>query len=339
MLEPLSDAAALALLDALPERARVEDDAVGTMLDSADGNPLFLEQIAAFAAERPLAPGEVPPTLETLLASRLDLLSEAERDVVERAAVVGREFSREAVDALSPPGEGAAVGPSLMALMRRRLVRPDRAAPVGEDGFRFEHVLIRDAAYASIPRIRRADLHERLARWLGASSARKELIGFHLEQACLDGNGDDGIRREAATVLGEAAEEAIRRLDTAAAVGLLRRAVSLVHADDELRRPLEIELGYALKNEGEVAESVAILAAVEDWARRSGDRWAELRSSVELAWPRLMSGEVSAADVCDLADEAIPWFEAAGDFRAAGRAARTRANADDMLMLYGACGG
>ena len=136
-------------------------------------------------------------------------------------------------------------------------------------------------------------------------------------------------------MLGEAAEEAIRSLDTAAAVGLLRRAVSLVHADDALRRPLEIELGYALKNEGEVAESVAILAAVEDWARRSGDRRAELRAGVELAWPRLMSGEVSAADVRDLADEAIPWFEAAGDFRAAGRAARTRANADDMLMLYG----
>ena len=139
------------------------------------------------------------------------------------------------------------------------------------------------------------DLHERLARWLGASSARKELIGFHLEQACLDGNGDDGTRQEAATVLGEAAEEAIRSLDTAAAVGLLRRAVSLVHADDALRRPLEIELGFALKNEGEVAESVAILAAVEDWARHSGDRWAELRSGVELAWPRLMSGEVSAS--------------------------------------------
>ena len=77
VLEPLSDAAALALLDALPERARVGDDTIGTMLHSADGNPLFLEQIAAFAAERPLAPGEVPPTLETLLASRLDLLSEA----------------------------------------------------------------------------------------------------------------------------------------------------------------------------------------------------------------------------------------------------------------------
>ena len=178
--------------------------------------------------------------------------------------------------------------------------------------------------------------HERLARWLGASSARKEVIGFHLEQACLDGNGDDGIRREAATVLGEAAEEAIFSLDTAAAVGLLRRAVALVLADDSLRRPLEIELGYALKNEGNVAESIAVLTAVEDWARRSGDRRGELRASVELAWPRLISGEISAVGVRALADEAIPLFEAAGDFRAAGRAARARANADDMLMLYGA---
>jgi tetratricopeptide (TPR) repeat protein len=335
-LTPLSDGAARSLLDALPERPLVGDDAVGTMLDSADGNPLFLEQIAAFAAERPLAPGEVPPSLETLLASRLDLLSEAERDVVERAAVAGREFSREAVDALSPPGEIAAVGPSLMALMRRRLVRPDRSASPGEDGFRFEHVLIRDAAYASIPKSRRAGMHERLARWLGAASARKELVGFHLEQACFDGDRNIQFRREAATVLAEAAEEAIRRLDTAAAVGLLRRAVSLVDVDDSLRRPLEIELGYALKNEGEVAESVVILTAVEEWARRTGDRHAGLRASIELAWPRLISGEISSAEVCALADEAISWFETVGDFRAAGRAARARANADDMLMRYGA---
>ena len=68
-------------------------------------------------------------------------------------------------------------------------------------------------------------------------------------------------------MLGEAAEEAIWSLDTAAAVGLLRRAVALVLADDSLRRPLEIELGYALKNEGNVAESIDVLTAVEDWAR------------------------------------------------------------------------
>ena len=178
--------------------------------------------------------------------------------------MVGREFSREAVDALSPPDEIAAVGPSLMALMRRRLVRPDRAAPVGEDGFRFEHVLIREAAYASIPRIRRAGLHERLARWLGAASARKEVIGFHLEQACIDGNGDAGIRREAATAARRGRRGGDRSLDTAAAVGLLRRAVLCCPADDSLRRPLEIELGYALKNEGNVAESIDVLTAVGD---------------------------------------------------------------------------
>ena len=341
LLDSLSDAASRALLDALPERANVGDDLVAMMLDTAEGNPLFLEQIAALAADRPLAPGEVPPTLDALLASRLDLLSGEERDMLERAAVVGREFSRAAVDALSPPDELGAVSSSLMALVRRRLVRPDHAAPPGEDGFRFEHVLIRDAAYASVPGGRRADMHERLARWLDSRpGASPELVGFHLERAFLSaaerGDPDDRLGREAAARLGEAANMAIMRLDTAAAVRLLRRAVSLLAGDDEQRRMLEIELGYALKNEGALGESVAVLSSVERRARELGDRRSELRARIELAWPRLMSGDTSVAAVRALADEALPFFEAAQDYLGAGRAARMRANASDMLMQYAA---
>jgi hypothetical protein len=92
------------------------------------------------------------------------------------------------------------------------------------------------------------ELHEQLAPWLAASWASKEVIGFHLEQMCLNGNRGDVLRREASTTVGEAAEEATWSLDTAAAVALFRRAVALV----PLRRPLEIELGYALTNEGSI---------------------------------------------------------------------------------------
>ena len=124
MLERLSDVASRALLEALPERAKIDDDAVPALLDSADGNPLFLEQIAALAADRQLKNEAVPPTLEALLASRLDLLPDDEREVLERAAVIGREFSHEAVDALRHRTIPAQAGSSLMALVRRRLALP-----------------------------------------------------------------------------------------------------------------------------------------------------------------------------------------------------------------------
>ena len=78
--------------------------------------------------------------------------------------------------------------PRLAALVRRELVRPDRPRSRGEDGYRFRHLLIRDAAYEALPKATRADLHERFAAWLDehgeASSSWDEILGYHLEQAC-----------------------------------------------------------------------------------------------------------------------------------------------------------
>ena len=76
----------------------------------------------------------------------------------------------------------------LLALTRKELLRPDRSLVEGDDGFRFNHVLIRDVAYASMPKELRADLHPRLASWLEARAGRQltghdELVGYHLEQA------------------------------------------------------------------------------------------------------------------------------------------------------------
>ena len=75
-----------------------------------------------------------------------------------------------------------------MTLVRKEFIRPGRALFPGDDGFRFEHMLIRDAAYASMPKELRAELHERFARWLEAQVAEsvreyEEILGFHLEQA------------------------------------------------------------------------------------------------------------------------------------------------------------
>ena len=126
------------------------------------GNPLFLTEMVAMASE---AEGDVavPATLRALLAARLDQLEPDERSVLERGAVEGEIFHRGAVQALSPDGQ---VTPRLAALVRKGLIRPDKAQLPGEEAFRFHHLLLRDAAYEALPKSVRADLHERFADWL-----------------------------------------------------------------------------------------------------------------------------------------------------------------------------
>ena len=143
-----------------------------------------------FAAEG----GEgLPPTLEAVLAGRLGRLAPAERAVLQRAAVVGREFSLGAVAALA--GE---VARDLLALSRAGFVHPAAAADPSDDGYTFHHVLLRDAAYASLTKTDRGDLNERVAASLDRDGLGDDaLVGYHLEQAARS-------RRE----LGENAEEA-----------------------------------------------------------------------------------------------------------------------------------
>ena len=106
--------------------------------------------------------------------------------MVERGSVEGRLFHRGAVAALLPERGTARVGTHLLTLVRKQLIRPDRATLPGDDGFRFGHILIRDAAYEAIPKRQRAELHERFADWLAerlGADAPDEIVGYHLEQA------------------------------------------------------------------------------------------------------------------------------------------------------------
>ena len=113
--------------------------------------------------------------------------------MLQRAAVVGREFSLGAVAALA----GGEVAREPARALARRLRPPRRGADPGDDGYTFHHVLLRDAAYASLTKADRADLHERAAAWLDRDGPGDDaLVGYHLEQAAL-------YRRE----LGEDADE------------------------------------------------------------------------------------------------------------------------------------
>ena len=141
--------------------------------------------MVALLRESPNGTVAVPPTIQALLAARLDQLDPSERVVLERGAVEGRVFHRGAVQALSPY-ETQLVTP-LTALVRRELLRPDRAVYPGEDAFRFRHLLIRDAAYDALPKATRAELHVRFAAWIDERGVdlveQDEIIGYHFERA------------------------------------------------------------------------------------------------------------------------------------------------------------
>src|SRR5712691_2626553 len=228
-LDPLADEDVEELI---PERIAGELRAKITR--AAGGNPLFIEEMLAMAGE---AAGEVvvPPTLQALLAARLDQLETAERSVLERGAIEGEIFHRGAVQALAP-GE-TQVTRRLAALVRKELIRPDTPQLAGEDGFRFRHLLIRDAAYDALSKAVRAELHERFAAWLEEHGAElvelDEILGYHLEQACRYraelGTPDDGMLAAAARRhLTAAGRRAMLRLDYSATVSLLERAAALV---------------------------------------------------------------------------------------------------------------
>ena len=167
-------------LGPLPEEAveeligdQVTEELRGQIAAAAGGNPLFVTEMLSMAGETDEV--EVPPTLRALLSARLDQLDPAERRVLECGSVEGEVFHRGGVQALAP--EESHVTPRLAALVRRELIRSDRPVIAGDDGFRFRHLLIRDAAYDALPKAVRAELHERFAGWLELARCRAGRAG------------------------------------------------------------------------------------------------------------------------------------------------------------------
>ena len=162
-LEPLSAGECGELLDDLG----VDDVALrGRIVEAAGGNPLFIEQLAAMVGELDTSGAEidVPPSITAVLDARLDRLPAVERSILERASVVGKEFWRDAVTRLTPPALRNDVASSLLSLTRRGLIEPSPSSPLlFDDVSRFRHALIRDAAYAGLPKAERAELHELFA--------------------------------------------------------------------------------------------------------------------------------------------------------------------------------
>ena len=320
-LGPLSEEDARALLDSLD----VPDGARSRIAEAAEGNPLFVEQMAAMAADEG-AEVAVPPSIRALLTARLDRLERDEAAVIERAAVIGRDFPLRAVLELTPEELRPRASALLLGLVRKGLVRPHAAGD--EDAFRFRHVLIRDAAYDAIPKQLRAELHGHHAEWLEASGAAAILVGYHLEQTVvlrrqlrLQDAGTDELASRAGALLGAAGERAFRRGDMPAARALLDRAVALLPDAAGPLLALRRLLANAMWQIGEVADADALLQSVREDAARAGDRGLEWSARLDLSERRAVE-EAGAIELRATAEKAIPVFEELGDGASLARALR-----------------
>jgi class 3 adenylate cyclase/tetratricopeptide (TPR) repeat protein len=267
---------------------------VDRLPESTEGNPLFVRELVrmlvddgvitetsdgwtlAIAAEAV----EVPPTIISLLASRVERMDDDERRVVEAAAVVGSEFARGAVGTLLPRLGAAQLDRILERLRRQEIFDATGTYWGDEPVWRFHHVLIRDAAYRRLLKERRADMHRRVGQWTENSaralSGEHEIsIAFHFEQA-------HGYRRElgplddeaialggkAADLLAVAAERAVARDDLAAAGSLSSRALAILDDGDPRRPELLLAACEAWFSAGRVHDGVAHL---EELRTYSGD--------------------------------------------------------------------
>ena len=347
-LEPLAAAEMNTLMDQLLGGLDLGVEVRGRIADAAEGNPLFVEEMILLLRDSPGEEVRVPPSIQALLAARLDQVDPLERRVLEGGAVEGRVFHRGAVEALSAEPEH--VPARLLALVRKDLVRPARPQLAGEDAFRFRHELIRDATYDALPKAARADLHERFSDWLEehgrALVELDDIVGYHLEQAYRY-RAELGPLDEQARTLGvragdrlaAAGRRALERNDAGAAAKLLGRALGL----DERDHPavsLRLDFVDALYYAGEHVRAAATAADAIARAEAADDRGAALRARLHAEW--LLSWvdteAASTTRMLELVGEAKPVFERAGDDRGLTELYFATAFVERARCHYGAAG-
>ena len=321
-LDALAEADAHRLVAAA---AGLGPSAAERIVATGDGNPLFLEQLAAVQAEHGGA--ALPVTLHGVLAARIDRLDPEERAVLQHAAVQGRSFYVE-------PLESVVGGASrqLVSLVQGQLVRADSSDLPGQDAFRFSHALIREAAYGSLPRQRRAEVHELVARWLDERpGVRDEQVGFHLAEAYLQqaglgpvGEAARALAAAAAERLARAAEATLLLGDSAGAVSLLERAESVMEHGDPARSQILLRLGTALLEAGRLEDAERVLTELVESTQ--DDPWLRSRARVERLLVRVQESSGAASeDEGRTADEGLRLAAEHGDELGQCRALHLRA--------------
>jgi class 3 adenylate cyclase/tetratricopeptide (TPR) repeat protein len=318
LLEPLGAAECDTLMERLADGAVLDDDLRERITTASAGNPLYVEEMLAMVREHGEGEVTVPPTIHALLQARIDSLESDVRLVMERGSVEGEVFHRGAVAELAPEPVRPAIATHLATLVRKELIRSTPPLFPADEGYRFRHLLIRDAAYESLPKATRAELHERFAEWLATQQLIEgdEIVGYHLEQAHryraeLDpaDSGLSHLAERAASHLGAAGFGAMDRGDWSAARALLRRARGLLPEGSDARAALAPELSLALQETGEIDEA----AAVAHEATTARDPILRARAFVAEADTYSLDSGSHVAAARRRRDEALPVLEAAGD--------------------------
>ena len=302
-LAPLGGPDSQELVATLLSSSEVPPAQLALVLERAEGNPLFLEEIA-----RALRDGgglqAVPDSLQALIAARIDGLERDEKRLLQSAALAGRVFWQGALERLAP---GLAVAELLDCLLEREFILAEEHSTIsGDRAFRFKHVLIRDVAYAGMTKQRRAREHQAFAVWVEerAPDELADIRAHHLDQATallaeLDGSIPDELRRSAADALGAAGRRALRRGAWRAARRMLLRAVEL--EPSAVRRYFAAHAAWRLADVPTVGDEAEEALAE---ARAEGLPDIEGRALVLLADLALHTdGDVTRAH--ELADEAL----------------------------------
>ena len=331
VLGPLDDGSALRLLDQRLGERQMTAGQRAQILVTAEGNPLFVEQLLQMSSEDPDwdRNPEIPGAIQSLLSARLDRLGPGERAFIERAAVVGREFWFTAVRELLPAEAQTSADKHLRALVRRGLIHPDRSILAGEEQLRFHHILIRDVAYSSTPKSRRSELHERFADLLLTRPEQyDEFIGYHLEQAFrfrLElGTPAAAVKTLAARAgehLANAGRAALRRGDAHAGVRLLRSARGLLEAADRREPDVLLALGVGLSDSGDFGDAESVFTTALEQSRELGDENLSARALIELSFNRvLVDPSVPLSEMLRVAEDAVETFERSGDHSGSAQA-------------------
>ncbi len=308
--------------------------------ETSGGIPLFAEAVVSmliddgvlvrrderwFLSKEP-AQISIPPTLSGLLAARLDQLDPDDRAVLERASIIGRDFSPAEVEALLDDGADQ-LQARLGSLIDKELVRTSASSAAGGESHAFGHILIRDAAYESMPKATRADLHERYANWLEHRARTRideveEIVAYHLERAYRLwmelGSLDErflAIGRRAGAKLASAGHRAVGRGDVAASVNLLGRAVSMLPGDDPARGEAILELAESLIQADELERAAASIEELLGGASGSMDPNVVARARLAESAVRFLAEPMltNVQELRSVATVAVEAFESAGE--------------------------
>jgi len=344
-LAPLSDADAGRIVEEL--LGSLEASVRARIATAAEGNPLYVEQIVSmlvetgaiergpdgWIAKQGSARLQIPPTVQALVAARLDALHAEERAVVDPASVIGLTFALEAISELVDEPVRAGIGSDLEVLVTKQLVRQ---LPDEEVLYRFGHQIIRDTAYGSLLKRVRATLHERFVTWAervnrerGRELEFEEILGYHLEQA-FQYRAELGVLDEkalslaaqASAKLGSAGRRASGRGDATAAASLLNRAARVLPEDSPTRVEFLAEAAEASIEGGNFDAARTTIDEAAAAAASLGDARLEARAAM-MGYLHSLASTGSAGDLETTTSglrSMIEVLEGAGDLAGLARA-------------------